>query len=310
MKRYITIDGGTTNTRLYLVENGKIIDTVRLSEGSNSKLSRKLLGESVKRAVRELLSGHSLSEGDVCRIIASGMITSEFGLYKLDHTVAPAGVPELKSGSVEISLPEISSIPFVFICGVKTAPKDPIETNMMRGEETELMGILDGSGADSIYVLPGSHTKLIRVDECGRILDFKTTLTGEMIAALSAHTLLSTCIDLSAPLDTDALFSGYLFTEENGINESLIKTRTLKTLLSKSDGYVYSFFLGSILYSDVRAIMRMPESRVVIGGREEIRHSIATLLKRFSDKEVEELSSDAVAYSTPKGAIKIYEHTV
>ena len=47
------------------------------------------------------------------------------------------------------------------------------------------------------YVLPGSHSKLIHVDGAGRIVDFTTMLTGEMIAALSQNTILKDAVYLA-----------------------------------------------------------------------------------------------------------------
>lgn len=37
MKRYITIDGGTTNTRIRLIENGTAMDEIRLKAGAGNK---------------------------------------------------------------------------------------------------------------------------------------------------------------------------------------------------------------------------------------------------------------------------------
>lgn len=307
MKRYITVDGGTTNTRVYLVEDGEVRDTVKIPVGSNSPGSKAQLTEELRKAISALLSSNGLSEGDIIRIIASGMITSEFGIYKLDHTLAPAGIEDLKRGAHEVTLEEISAIPFFFICGVKALGESAFDCNMMRGEETELMGIMKVGDGDSIYLLPGSHSKIIRVNGDGRIFDFRTTLTGEMIAALTKNTILSTCIDLSASLYTPALLEGYKFTDENGISESLIKTRALQTLMKKDADYLYSFFLGSILHSEIKSIIRMPENNVVIGGRREIRHALGELLRNLSTKCVRELSDAEVNSSVTSGAVRIFE---
>ena len=50
---------------------------------------------------------------------------------------------------------DLADIPFVFFRGVKTA------TDMMRGEETELVGLCAAPDAGSVYVLPGSHAKIV-----------------------------------------------------------------------------------------------------------------------------------------------------
>lgn len=70
-------------------------------------------------------------------------------------------------------------------------------TDMMRGEETEFIGLSEKLQSGCIYVLPGSHSKLIKTDEQGRISSFVTTLTGEMIFALSQSTILKDAVDFS-----------------------------------------------------------------------------------------------------------------
>ena len=308
MKRYITIDGGTTNTRIYLVQDGVITDTARINIGFNRPTSRGEAVPEIRNAIKNMLFKKVLCEEDIERIIASGMLTSEFGLYKLDHLIAPAGIDELHDAMAEVSLPEISSVPFVFLRGIKTVGDRLFDFNMMRGEETELMGIADSEYGSCIYILPGSHSKIIRTNEKGEIFEFISTLTGEMIAALTKGTILSTCVDLNSKLCDEGLFEGYDYAYEYGINEALLKTRTLANIMKKDNDYLYSFFLGVVLCDEIKAIIKMSEKTVVISGREEIKGAISALLEKYSDKKVIALDKALVDSSTVRGAIKIYEY--
>ena len=60
------------------------------------------------------------------------------------------------------------------------------QPDVMRGEEVEILGIASSGGR--LIVLPGSHSKWAIVDR-GRILSFKTFVTGELFAAVKDHTL-------------------------------------------------------------------------------------------------------------------------
>ena len=52
MKRYVTIDGGTTNTRLFLGEDGRVTDCIKLNVGARAGIeNRQLLQETVKTAL-------------------------------------------------------------------------------------------------------------------------------------------------------------------------------------------------------------------------------------------------------------------
>lgn len=57
------------------------------------------------------------------------------------------------------------------------------QMDVMRGEETEAVALLRerGKGEDLIFVLPGSHTKIIYANEKGFICRCKTTMSGELL---------------------------------------------------------------------------------------------------------------------------------
>lgn len=306
MKRYITIDGGTTNTRVYLVENCAIRDKRKITIGSGSASAKERLAPEIKRAIDELLHKNGLKEKDIHRILASGMITSELGLYTVAHSIAPIGIDGVRKDSREVMLPEISSIPFFFISGIKTVGDSPLDTNMMRGEETELFGIMDGG--ETIYILPGSHNKIIKVDTGGKVTDFMSTITGELIAALIKDTILSVSVDISSDEPSEeGVIDGYLYAEKHGINEALLKPRALKVAGEVDNAYIYGFLMGAVLSGEIAPMLKMQERRVIIGGRKEIKEPLAVLLRRFSDKEITVLDEAAVEASAVRGAIKVFE---
>ena len=41
MSNYITVDGGTTNTRISLVVNGNIVDTIKYNVGAGKSIENK-----------------------------------------------------------------------------------------------------------------------------------------------------------------------------------------------------------------------------------------------------------------------------
>ena len=56
MKRYITIDGGTTNTRINLVENERIIAAKKLNRGARAGIDdREGLKLELKQAVETII---------------------------------------------------------------------------------------------------------------------------------------------------------------------------------------------------------------------------------------------------------------
>ncbi len=310
MATYITIDGGTTNTRISLVCDGCIKQTLKINIGAQKSIEgTKPLRQALKDAIASLLTANSLAEQDVCRILASGMITSEFGLCKLDHIAVPAGLCELSNATHEVVLEDISSIPFVFVRGVKSVSQDIGGTDMMRGEETELMGIIEPSHGECIYVLPGSHSKIIRCDDRGRITAFSTLLTGEMLFALSQNTILKDAVDFSIDeCDTDFLLQGYHYAETKGISEGLFKVRVLKNLFGTNPAEVYSFYMGVVLQPEIKRIAEYGIPKVIIGGKKQLRSAMYAILSEVSSMNVISLKDEDVEISVPRGLIRIYEN--
>lgn len=306
---YITIDGGTTNTRISLVKSNKTIKTVKLSMGARSGIGG---SDELKREIKEaVLSLQDILGGNehIERILASGMITSEFGLYNLPHLSAPAGVAELNLGMHEEIIADISDIPFVFVPGIKAGGDLLENTDMMRGEETELIGLCEKLQCGCIYVLPGSHSKLIKTDEQGRVSSFVTTLTGEMIFALSQSTILKDAVDFSQKeTDFKYLDSGYKYCCRKGINEALFKTRVLKNIFKASPCELYSFYLGVVLCAEINELIKAEENKIIIGGKEQIKNAMIDLLSAHCQKEIVSVPAEDAANAPSRGMIRIYEY--
>lgn len=283
MSNYITIDGGTTNTRINLVKNEAVADTLSYGIGAKKSMyDNRILKETIKAGIEQILNRNGMKASGIEKILVSGMLTSEFGICPLEHMATPAGIKELHDNIVEIKLNDLSEIPFVFMRGVKTACDSLEHSDMMRGEETELMGIMEPPYSENVYILPGSHSKIIKTDQNGRITDFRAMLTGEMIAALSEHTILRNAVDIkNAVLNKEYLMRGFEFCRDNGINEALFKVRILKNIFSRSADETYSFFMGAVLCGEILKVFELNPKRIVIGGKYQIKTAMFEIIKHF-----------------------------
>ena len=75
--------------------------------------------------------------------------------------------------------------------------------DVMRGEETQLFGALRLLGpdtADGCYVLPGTHSKWVRL-QGGRITELRTYMTGELFALLRQHGTLASAMQTPEAVD-------------------------------------------------------------------------------------------------------------
>lgn len=310
MASYITVDSGTTNTRISLVADGVILDTLKFSvSASEGEMRRERLSGQLKSGIADILERNGRAAKDISRIIACGMITSEIGLIELEHIKAPCGIRELAENIYEATMREISDIPFVFIRGIKYMSGEHID--MMRGEETEIYGISEKPRENCLYVLPGSHSKLIYVDRDHRISEFSTELTGEMIHAIANHTILSSAVDLSQSAEDPVyLQKGYLYAGEHGMNAALFQVRPLKRHAHISDAQAFSFFIGAVLAPEIDNIIKSPAERVVIGGKPQLREPTSMLLRMNCAKQTETVPEQVAEHATVYGAVRIYEASV
>ena len=214
---FAVIDCGSTNTRVYLIDEDKVIskgevhigvqDTI--NSGSNQKLK-----DGIKEAFEVAAKEASISLQDIQYAVASGMITSEIGLMAIPHLVAPVSLEELANHVQIVNDPTIFPlpIPVVLVRGIKNdcgeSHWDNIrKIDLMRGEETQAFGLL----AQLAPILPinivelGSTTKLIHIDKEGRIAGSITTLSGQVYDAVKKGTFLGGCIkdDEKSPKDSE-----------------------------------------------------------------------------------------------------------
>ena len=307
MAIYLTVDGGTTNTRVYLVKDRVITDSLSVPAGAVN--GKEAIGAALRAAVAEILPRNRIEETYVSGIIASGMITSESGLCPVPHVPAPAGAKELAANLRTGSFPDICGIPFLFIPGVILRGDTPENTDVMRGEETELAGILTRiNDPDALYLLPGSHSKLIEIDGEGRIVRFSTAMTGEILSAAAEHTILKYSTGFAEAgegIREDSLYEGYEACLGYGINRALFSVRMKKNFFGGSGAECFGYLLGAVLCGEINQILASGKRKAVIGGQKRLREATALLLRRFSDMEVALLSDSDVRSSQPLGATGI-----
>ncbi len=308
MKYYITIDGGTTNTRVNLVCNEKVLSSAKIPLGARDCINGSdALKSEICSKIDNICLQNSIKKEDLTAVIASGMITCEYGVFTLAHIPAPAGIKELHNG-MKKAVGIFGSLDCCFIPGVKVKNDSPLSTDMMRGEETEIFGLYRPELENTVYILPGSHSKHVYTDKDGRISHFKTVMTGEMISALASGTILKATVRLDLDgFDSSALIEGYDAAERLGLGDALFKVRIMKNLFEKSDLECYSFFLGAVMHDEVEALARSNAKYAVIGGKGQLRESLATLLRAKTKLDVITLDDKTTESATALGAVRIFE---
>lgn len=154
----LSIDGGTTNTRLVLVRDGEILAAEKCGLGArNAVLDASLsYADILTEKLRAFLATTQIMPQ---LAVASGMICSEAGLAVTPYIQPPASADKLAEHAVKFTLPQLPELPLWLVSGMRTLGRtdDPTETDIMRGEETELLGLCGkvGDVSRSVILLPG-----------------------------------------------------------------------------------------------------------------------------------------------------------
>lgn len=172
----IAIDWGTTSARAYCLDNtGTVIamravplGVLQVQEGCFPEALATLLGDWHDVAAPRL---------------ACGMVGSRQGWIEAPYVDCPAPLSTLAAGIVRTSGDALAIVP-----GVRTRDNNGIP-DVMRGEETQLVGAVAETEERVLAVLPGTHCKWALVEQ-GRIKDFATYMTGEMHSVLLQHSIL------------------------------------------------------------------------------------------------------------------------
>ena len=141
----------------------------------------------------------------------------------------------------------------------------------MRGEETQIIGALAGSGRQ-VALLPGSHSKWAWVED-GAIVSFASFMTGEVYAALSGHTILGRLMKLDAQADPAAFERGVAYGLEapGALLSRIFSARTLGLTGMLADSALPSYLSGLLIGSEIGGALQMQAgtaSPVLLGTSE------------------------------------------
>jgi 2-dehydro-3-deoxygalactonokinase len=187
MAQHVAVDWGTTSFRLWLIgDDGAILGESRSREGMTT--ARDVGFETV-------LDKHLAAVGapDDTPVIMCGMVGAKQGWVEAGYIDVPAKLAEIPASAVRVAgtSRDIRILPGL-------AQRDSHAADVMRGEETQLLGCVDNVGkGDCLVAMPGTHSKWVRVSG-KRVTGFSTFMTGELFDIISKQSILQHAVKDSA----------------------------------------------------------------------------------------------------------------
>jgi 2-dehydro-3-deoxygalactonokinase len=266
MARLLAVDWGTSVLRAALLDDFGAAQLERTFERGMSTIRPGDFGA----VFRECLDDWFEEAGQRC--LVCGMAGARSAWQEVAYRACPASADELAAGLGWVDPGRIAIVPGA-ACEARGVP------DVMRGEETQVLGALDLLGLrDATLVLPGTHSKWVTARE-GRIVNFSTHMTGEVFALLRQRSLLSR--SLPAVADRDARdadddgddFDSHAFDEGvaqslrgGGLLHNAFSVRTLSLFDRKSPGALLSRLSGLVIGEELLARPREAADGVILVG--------------------------------------------
>ncbi|MGY2988757.1 2-dehydro-3-deoxygalactonokinase [Bradyrhizobium sp. USDA 4508] len=177
---YVAVDWGTSSFRLWLTgAGGKVLSERRSDEGMTA---------AARTGFAAVLQSHldALGVPADLPVVICGMAGARQGWVEAGYIDTPAHLSDILKGAVVVSgqTREIRILPGI-------AQRDAAAPDVMRGEETQLLGALGlNAPGEALVCMPGTHSKWVR-GRGGTVERFATFMTGELFSAVARDTILS-----------------------------------------------------------------------------------------------------------------------
>lgn len=176
---YVAVDWGTSSFRLWLMgTDGGVLAERRSGEGMTT---------AAKTGFSQILAAHlaAVEAPAELPVIVCGMAGARQGWVEAGYIDVPAFLFSILSGAVSVpgESRDVRILPGL-------AQRDAAAPDVMRGEETQLLGALgpDSEGTQAVC-MPGTHSKWVHVKD-RKVTGFSTFMTGELFEAITKHTIL------------------------------------------------------------------------------------------------------------------------
>lgn len=185
-------------------------------------------------------------------VILSGMIGSRQGWIEVPYLTLPTTEDDLATALLQHPEdPDVHIVPGLALDNERHAP------DVMRGEETQIFGIVQGHDGRRLLVMPGTHSKWVLIED-GEVTWFATFMTGELFAVLKGHSILGRLMsDEAEDHDSEAFARGLRNARQRsgGLLQRLFSARTLPLFDQLPKTGVAPYLSGLLIGTEIEEAM-------------------------------------------------------
>lgn len=229
------VDWGTSNRRAYLIERGG-----RCLAQHNDDQGLLAIDGNFEASLAALR--RTMNVDAAVPAVLSGMVGSVAGWQEVPYLDTHVPLADLPAYVIAVKgHPQCRIVPGI------ADRRDGVD--VMRGEETQLLGALAQGQGDGWVVLPGTHSKWVRLHD-GKIAQLATYMTGELFSMLAARGTLSALMAQGG--DEEAAFTAGLDEAQLGkpLSHTLFGVRARVVTGEMQAGQASSWVSGLLIGSE------------------------------------------------------------
>ncbi len=259
---WIAADWGTSSLRVWALGPAGNV----LARASSPAGMGRLASEDYERTLLGLAGGWlPAADRGAMPVIVCGMAGARHGWQEAAYCAVPC--PPVAGGSLTAVRTSDPRLDVKIIPGLsQSSPPD-----VMRGEETQLAGLVANGVRDGIVCMPGTHSKWTQLED-GAVASFRTFMTGELFALLGEHSILRHSVEETAEDDRAAFLEavGHMIDAPQNLTCALFSIRARGLLSTDGEPNGRAMLSGFLIGAELAACRPLWEGRElrIIGARD------------------------------------------
>jgi 2-dehydro-3-deoxygalactonokinase len=240
-------------------------------------------------------------------LVISGMASSSIGMMELPYKPLPFKIDGTDLEIMRIAPTNDFDHEILLISGARTV-KD-----IMRGEETQLIGCGKVDDEKRIFVIPGTHSKHILVKD-KRAVKLQTFMTGEFFELLNRKSILKHSVQTGSDFFNTANRKSFVEGVKQAVKGNLlhssflVRTRDLLNKISKENNYY--FLSGLLIGTELSVLLKkkgIPVTWVASGEKAKLYvAAFKTLFPGYKQRNIRIIDP---AVAVVKGQLKIWKRS-
>ncbi|KAA5547470.1 2-dehydro-3-deoxygalactonokinase [Adhaeribacter rhizoryzae] len=240
-------------------------------------------------------------------VVISGMASSTIGMLELPYQELPFGLDG--AGLQTQYLKATPDFPHqgVLVSGVKSAH------DVMRGEETQLLGLLTEDpaiGQEQVFIFPGTHSKHIWVNN-NSVTGFKTYMTGEIFGLLAQKSILSATVAPAENPEEPALAIAFKQGVTDAVGTNLLhaafRVRTNNLFGKLNPQQNFSYLSGLVIGTELQDLVNSNGQLYLVAGHALQKYYSLALQALGLTEQMQTFPAQWVDEAVVRGQFKIYQ---